>query len=222
MNKYPLGRLVEFDERSRSFPIRALLGEPRKLRSYTWRCLANLDQKSEGACVGFSIAHELIARPSEVKDITNVHARAIYKRAQMLDEWPGENYEGTSVLGGMKALQQLYPEAIKEYRWGFTLQDVLETIAYRGPIVLGVNWYNNMFAPDDKGFIHASGRLAGGHAILAKGINAKKKYITLHNSWGESWGINGSCYLSFDDLKLLLRNEGEACIPVIRSRFKIQ
>ena len=42
----PLGRLVQFDERSREYPIRTLLAaEPKKLKSYTWRCKQVLDQR---------------------------------------------------------------------------------------------------------------------------------------------------------------------------------
>ena len=100
MKTIKFGRLVEFDERSRKFPIRALIPKEVKPRSYTWRCSTCLDQGSLPACVGFAVSHEAAARPVEVPGITNDIARQIYYRAQKLDDIPGEDYEGSSVLGG--------------------------------------------------------------------------------------------------------------------------
>lgn len=204
------------DKRSRKFPIRELLGAPRKLRSYTWACDTFLDQGREGACVGFAWAHELAAKPFIIKNVTNKTGHDIYKAAQKLDQWPGENYEGTSVLAGAKAVKNLH--AIEEYRWAFGLDDVLQTLAYYGPVVLGVNWFEGMYSPDTHGFIHVTGRKVGGHAILARGINVKEKYIRLHNSWGKKWGMDGDCFLSFDDLGVLLKQRGEACIITKRKK----
>ena len=77
-----LDRIKFFDDRSRGFPIRALVG-PKELRSYTWRCDIFLDQGNEGACVGFGVSYELAARPSEVPDMDNQFAREkIYWEAQ--------------------------------------------------------------------------------------------------------------------------------------------
>ena len=214
--EYKLGRIPEFDNRSRGFPIRALLGAPRPPRSYTWNCYAQLDQDGVGACVGFSWAAELAARPVIIKNVTNAIGMSIYKRAQQLDEWPGEDYEGSSVLGGAKAVSEY--GFLDEYRWGFSLSDALEAISYHGPAVLGINWYSGMFSPGPAGIIKPTGAIAGGHAILANGISAKKQLVRLHNSWGTDWGINGDAFLSFEDLGTLLKEEGECCIPVRRNR----
>ena len=53
-----LDRIKYFDKRSRGYPIRRMVAR-KKMRSYTWRCNVHLDQGSEGACVGFGVAHEL-------------------------------------------------------------------------------------------------------------------------------------------------------------------
>lgn len=211
------GRLVQFDERSRGYPIRSILrGEPRKPRSYTWRVPVHLDQKSEGACVGFAWSHELAARPVEVEGITDSSARRVYKKAQTLDQWAGENYEGTSVLAGAKAVQALYPGKMLEYRWAFDLNDVLRTVSYFGPVVLGINWYEGMSRPDVDGWVWATGSIQGGHAILCHGVNVKEKSVKLWNSWGPQWGVNGGCKLSWEHLQHLLEQDGEACVPVKR------
>lgn len=218
-HEYPLGRLEQFDDRSKQFPIRPMLPTGLPPRSYNWRCCVNLDQKREGACVGFAWAHELAARPAEIDGVVDNIGRTIYKKAQVLDEWPGENYEGTSVLAGVKAVQTLYPGAINEYRWAFGIDDVLQTLSYHGPVVLGVKWYSGMYTPDADGMIKVTGDLVGGHAILARGINVKQRKVRLHNSWGASWGKSGCAFLSFDDLALLLKRKGEACVPVHRNKI---
>jgi hypothetical protein len=216
-SKVKFGRRVEFDERSRGYPVRTLLrGEPRKPRSYTWRVPVHLDQKAEGACVGFAWSHELAARPVEVGGITDATARKVYWAAQKLDPWPGEEYEGTSVLAGAKAVQALHPGKMLEYRWAFDLNDVLRTVSYFGPVVLGIPWYESMSTPNAGGWVYPLNHVAGGHAILCHGVNVKEKSVKLWNSWGPQWGINGGCKMTWADLEFLLNQDGEACVPVKR------
>src|SRR5688572_4651035 len=116
-----LGRLPEFDNRSYAYPIRTLL-PTKQPRSYTWRVGVNLDQGNEGACVGFGWAHELAARPVVVPAITNQLGLDLYREAQVLDQWPGEDYDGTSVIAGAKAVQRR--GHLTEYRWAFTEPDL--------------------------------------------------------------------------------------------------
>ena len=209
-----LDRVIYFDPVSRKFPIRQLIGD-KPLRSYTWALEPRLDQKAEGACVGFAWAHELAARPKLIPSIINGTARWIYKEAQTIDEWAGEAYEGTSVLAGAKTVQKA--GSIGEYRWGFGIQDVLLAVGYAGPGVAGLNWYEGMYNTDSKGFIHPTGQWVGGHAIVIRGVSVKGKYVLLTNSWGSDWGVQGNCKLSFDDLDRLLKEQGEFCIPTGRS-----
>lgn len=211
-----LDRLIQFDERSRGFSIRpqVALKTP---RSYTWRCTPNFDQGREGACVAFALGHELAARPSEVKGITRSNLISkVYWEAQRNDPWAGGSYpgavpfyEGTSVLAGVKALHHL--GAFEEYRWAFGLNDLVLGVGYNGPAVIGVNWYQGMHNTDPStGYIRALGEVAGGHAVLVRGVNIKESRFTIRNSWGEDWGTGGDAYISFSDMEKLLYEYGEA------------
>ncbi len=214
--KRKFGRLIKFDERSRNYPIRNLISAVAKPRSYTWSCGIVLDQGSESACTGFAVSQEAAARPVEIFGITNKIAQEVYYRARQLDEWPGENYEGSSVLAAIKV--GVERRWYKEYRWAFSEGDLCLAVGYKGPAVLGINWHEGMSEPDKKGIIHAVGLVQGGHAILCNGYNVKTGLYRLHNSWGSDWGINGECFMSSMDMVKLLNTNGEACIPVIRSK----
>lgn len=213
-NMRKFGRLVQFDERSRKFPIRALIADNIVPRSYTWSCNFWLDQGQTPACTGFSVAHEAAARPVIVPNMTNKIAQEVYRRAQQLDEWEGEDYEGSSVIAAIKAGKER--GWYKEYRWAFSEEDLFISVGHHGPAVLGINWYEGMGNTGADGFVQVSGEVLGGHAILCNGVNVKKNRYHLHNSWGISWGINGGCFVTRADMKRLLREEGEACIPVMR------
>ena len=69
-----------------------------------------LDQKAEGSCTGFGLAcviHYLLWRRKiqrrDQNPITPVSTRMLYHLARFYDEWPGEDYEGSSCRGALKA-----------------------------------------------------------------------------------------------------------------------
>jgi hypothetical protein len=214
-----LDRLVSFDERSRAFPIRELLGVARP-RSYTWGVPGGvgqvLDQGREGACVGFAWAAEHAARPRPVAT-ANADAFEVYRAAQRIDEWPGEQYSGTSVLAGAKVAKER--GWLREYRWAFGLDDALAAISRHGPVVLGIPWHDSMYRPtvnNGKATITVAGSVVGGHAIVARGVSVKRREVMLRNSWGPSYGVSGDAWISWDNLGRLLAEGGEVCVPVIR------
>lgn len=218
-----------FDERSRNFAISDVITERPKRRNKQWRSGEILDQGREGACVGFGWTAEALATPIPV-DITkmkadvprtgNEFAANLYHIAKTLDDTPGEDYDGTSVLAGAKTMQQL--GLIKEYRWAFDIEDVIDAILTKGPVVLGIYWYDSMYkAPE--GILSVSGKIVGGHCITAVGFKTAassstgEDTIILQNSWGADWGINGLAEIRVSELTELLKNDGEACVPSRRS-----
>jgi hypothetical protein len=225
-----------FDERSRDFPIRATIGDKVSREKKFWRAhVTRLNQGREGACVGYAWAQELMARPNEVAGrgpnptVDGVSARdfarRLYHRAQRLDRWEGEAYSGTSVLAGAKATQQ--SGYISGYRWAFGIDDVIDALVAHGPIVVGVNWYQNMYRTRPSGLVEVGGRKVGGHAILLTGYHPKirlmregyhKRFevVKWRNSWGWGYGRRGDGYIKVEDLAALLDERGEACVPVGR------
>jgi Papain family cysteine protease len=217
-----------FDPESKEFPIRTAV--PNQIRrNKLWRTGPILDQGREGACVGFGWTAEALSTPVAV-DLSRLKADApedptafahrIYKRAQQLDGWAGENYSGTSVLAGAKAMREM--GLIKEFRWAFNIADVIDGIIHKGPVVLGIPWHMGMYdAPD--GVLRLSGENVGGHCITAVGYKVSSEKlngedgIILQNSWGTDWGINGLAIIRTSELAGLLDNYGEACVPSRRS-----
>ena len=217
-----------FDERSKSFPVRGMLRKAPKRVNTLWLTGPILDQGKEGACVGFGWAAKVLADPFAVdlgKLTTRVKvprtpapfARKIYAEAKKVDEYPGEDYEGTSVLAGAKVLQSY--GVVKAYSWAFSVDEVIDGIISTGPVVLGINWYDGMYeAPN--GVLTVSGPQVGGHCILAVGYNVSSKKaggeatVILQNSWGRGWGVNGLAEIKVSELARLLNEQGEACLPL--------
>jgi hypothetical protein len=235
-----LDRIYMQDLRSLNFLVAARpeVGLIKKPRSYTWLLQQWLDQGAEGACVGFGYAHDLAARPAVVVGITDDYARmSLYYRFQREDPWPGgaypgasPRYDGTAVLAGAKVCTDM--GYYSGYDWALNASEVAQGIAYTGPAVLGLTWHEGMWDADSNGFIHPTGKVIGGHCICAvavkivwkswhsrmfsqnwENVDMERSYITLHNSWGKSWGTNGRVKLSLAELDLLMKDNGEACFP---------
>lgn len=215
------------DPQSKNYPIRTIFGPKGIVPVKTmWDEGIVLDQGSEGACVGFAWTGELLAQPAAPKEQPSFHyannlAIAFYNDAKRVDQWPGENYEGTSVLAGAKIMKER--GLIGEYRWCFSINDVRDAVITEGPVVIGIPWYNGMYDTDQNGIVRISGDLVGGHAILLTGYdpamrigNSVDEYFRWRNSWGEDYGVDGSGWIRRKDLEKLLLQNGEACVPMQR------
>lgn len=216
MSNYGLGRRAAPDQRDEEYPVRPLLAAVEvKPYGYYFGSMF-LDQGDTPMCVEYSWHHWLqTGRIRPKQDWPYWPYGEVYHAAQKVDEWYGEDYDGTSVRAGAKVLQA--KGFIKEYRWAFTLEEVIDTVTRVGPVVMGTNWYSDMFYPDHRGRIKVGGSMAGGHAWLIDGANRKQGLIRAKNSWGRKWGVQGRFWLPFEDLERLINEQGEACIAVENS-----
>lgn len=215
-----LDRIAHFDERSRQYPVRALLSGDIRRTKRVWKVRAvPLDQGREGACVGFGWSAELASTPI-IRPVDNQYALDLYRRAQAEDRAMGHNYpEGASVLAGAKACAR--SGLVTAYHWAFGVEDVIAALVRKGPVVLGINWYEGMYRtrvlPEGAHLVEVGGELAGGHCIVANGYlpayAGLGEVVVLTNSWGAAWGDRtGSALLRRVDLERLLREDGEACV----------
>lgn len=222
------------DERSLDYPVRDLFGDARpSWCRRMWRAhRQRLDQGAEGACVGFGWTAELQAEPTGCGGSTGRIGRypaqqfagVLYHQAQQVDDWPGESYEGTSVLAAAKALHD--DGYIGGYRWAFTIDDVIDAVISIGPVVVGIPWFESMDTPRPSALIEVSGRILGGHCVTIIGFDPELRLpgegrdsfeaLRFRNSWGSDYGDMGEAYVRAEDLERLLwgRYGSEACIPV--------
>lgn len=210
--------------RQQKFSIAELVGDLTP-RSYTWAVGEVLDQGQDGACVGHAFAHEALAKPVVVQFPHTIplsyrmltaqeFAFWAYEWAKDNDEWTGDQYSGTSVAAGAKCMKHV--NMMPEYRWTHSADELAVAVSRKGPCVIGVDWYTNMMRPDRAGYLHATGQVEGGHAILVNGYSLRMRAFRVHNSWSRSWGREGEALISHDDMAMLFNSGGEGCLPVRR------
>ena len=99
------------------------------------------DQGNEGACVGFGIS-----RLASQLNRRTYDGFWLYHEAKKVDEWPGEDYDGTSVRAGLDILRKVghrvlengveappaLSEGIRANRWARSVDDVLAVLGYDG------------------------------------------------------------------------------------------
>jgi hypothetical protein len=215
--------------------LRRLVGPTTALppRTYKYWSMSKykLNQGSLPHCVAYAWLHLLLDSPVTYTDtikkqgiteaIIKAGATSLYDAAQKVDEWPGEDYDGTSVAAGAKVLienisPRLGATLVKSVSWGLSLTGILDALLFQGPVVFGSNWYESMFTPDASGLVTISGAVAGGHAYLLNGINMTTRRVRFKNSWGADWGKGGLGYMGFDTLERLLNEQGEAALVIER------
>jgi hypothetical protein len=215
-----LGRHIHHDSESLRYPYRRTTDQ---LRSVRWpRRIPVLDQGNLGSCTGNAGIGCLGTDPffltvsvaDQYHEFDEPDAVDLYSAATVADGYPGQyppedtGSDGLSVAKVLKAAGE-----IAGYRHALTLADALAALMV-GPVITGVNWYEDMFNPDSEGLVSTTGALAGGHEFVVDEYDAAKNWVGCTNSWGSSWGLDGRFYLRAADWGSLLGKQGDVTVFV--------
>jgi hypothetical protein len=222
------------DPASLAFGVRARLSAPAPLVDKTWQHGPILDQGTApplslhdaSGCTGhaavnaanvLALAHLPASAPIHAEDLYgHEDAMRAYDRAQELDDVPGQDYPGTSVLAAMKAGQEF--GWWSSYSWAFGTRDVAQALLQVGPVVIGIPWLSGMTTPSPDGIITVGGEDQGGHCLCLFALRMSLAgragpWFGALQTWGESVGDHGVIWFHHKDMARLLHAVGEAAIP---------
>jgi hypothetical protein len=187
-----------------------------------------LDQGREGACTGFGLAtvvNYLLRTRIAKHDTDEVSARMLYIMAKRYDEWPGEEYEGSSARGAMKGWHKhgvCAKRLWKDNNKSLDLDAAIASEALNRPLgayfrvnhkdIVGmhaaITEVGVLYAtatvhqgwmdvePGDEE-IRYSPTALGGHAFALVAYDREGFWI--QNSWGPKWGSRGLVRLGYAD-----------------------
>lgn len=205
--KITFGRDRIADPRDRDYLFTKKRTQVKKRIWQSWRWHGN--QEDTPQCCGYGAAHLLDASPHrQFLDPTG-----IYLNAQFWDEWEGTDYDGTSVRGVAKFLQSI--GYFDSYLWAFNGGLATNHVLNKGPVLIGVDWYEGMMDTDSNGFVHAEGEIVGGHCVCVTAACTLRgeEWIKFKQSWGKDWGLGGYGYMTSKLFNQLIEQDGEACAP---------
>jgi hypothetical protein len=214
-----LGRHVEHDPRSAAHAYEAVVSATEPLRDADWpRRSPILYQGNLGSCTGNAEAG-WIATDNDHRagsaDVDETLAVSLYERATELDPWPGA-YPPDDTGSSGNAVAKAAREAgeCAGWRWAFSLTGLLRGLNHGG-VLIGIPWLYSMDdpAPDGLLTVDFSSGVRGGHELLLRQSDRKGKAVGGDNSWGSSWGYQGSFRLRDADLAALLAHQGDCTIP---------
>lgn len=235
MADFPLGRFEPTDfKHIDKYPLRMrrapFTGVAERLLPLPHHYRRKQNQGSEGACVGFSQTwQQLIYNVGE----GFLDGFWLYEQAKKIDEWQGEDYDGTSLRAGFDVLRtvghlrkdrrfkSLTPQVsygIVENRWATTVDEIRAAIMAGDPVNMGTNWYSGFDEPEKRGrefWVSASnvGYLRGGHAWTIYGASDRRQAFKMVNSWGMDYPL---VWFPYDLVGRLLNEYGEAGIVTDR------
>jgi hypothetical protein len=205
------GLLFSHDERDKQYLMFANKPQINDTIRQSWKIGNILNQGSTSQCVGYSWSQFMQSSPFLDLNLPQITPQEIYSKAQKIDEWDGEEPDsyGTSIRAGAKILKEL--GLIKDYVWGYSVEDIAKFIYENGPVVVGSNWYSSMSNPDQNGFARPIATYEGGHAWLIYGVDCQWETFFGVNSWGTQYGKNGRFFVKFSDMEKLLLSGAQAC-----------
>lgn len=182
-----------------------------------------LDQGFEGACTGFALAGAINLLKQRGESTERVSARMLYEMAKRHDEWPGEDYDGSSLRGAIKGWGNMGVCSEDKWKYRATSRGTLTIVRAEDARRNTIGAYYRIrprisdfhAALNETGVITASARVHkgwdapkngkisflktpdGGHAFVIVGYDSEGFWV--QNSWGPTWGNKGVALWSYED-----------------------
>lgn len=205
--------------------------QERPLAAYLKAKVPILDQGQEGACTGFglaAVAHYLLRTRKVRADKRDISPRMLYEMARRYDEWPGEDYDGSSCRGAMKGWHKhgvcaagMWPHVPGSGVGVLTDQRAKDALDRPLGAYFRVN-HKDLVAMHaalaETGILYASAtvhagwndvgadgliRYTGSESVLGGHAFAIVAFdargFWIQNSWGPAWGKGGFCHVGYDD-----------------------
>jgi hypothetical protein len=218
-----LGRNIRHDPRSWAYAFGAV-ADVRTLTSVRHQSqIPTLDQGKLGSCTGNAATKCLSYQPfwseSDVQGVIGSDALAdeqyavgVYSDATKIDSYPGEYPPSDTGSDGLSVATVLKNRGlISGYQHAFSLEALLTALAQQ-PVIVGTEWHQDMFDPAPDGRQRITGAVAGGHEYCLDELDVENQRVWMQNSWGDSWGVSGRAYFSWDDMRTLLGASGDCTI----------
>jgi hypothetical protein len=200
----------------------------RELKAYREAGVPILDQGEEGACTGFglaTVAHYLLLTRKDSRDRAAVSPFMLYDMARRYDEWAGEDYEGSSCRGAIKGWykhgvckrelwrssstkikalsQNVVADAAARPLGAYFRVNHKDLVAMHAAITETKILYASATVHTGWEKVKSNGKVRfetkplGGHAFAIVGYD--KEGFWIQNSWGEDWGHDGFCHITYQD-----------------------
>ena len=185
--------------------------------------LTILDQGQEGACTGFGLAAVVNLLLKEQRQEGPVSPRMLYEMARLHDEWPGEEYDGSSCRGVIKGWFHMgvcasdlwrydanrpghltiarAKDARKRtvgayYRIRKSIVDMHAAINEAGAVLCSAKVHDG-WSHARGGKIKFKSTELGAHAFAVVGYTSEG--FLVQNSWGAEWGKGGVALWTYED-----------------------
>ncbi len=198
-----------------------------KLETYRKWKVPVLDQGTEGACTGYglaTVANYLLRCRTAGAKAEKVSPAMLYHLAKRYDEWPGEDYDGSSARGAMKGWhkhgvcthERWKPGDISKALTKERVSDAVErplgayyrvnhkdlvamhsAMAEVGVLFATCVTHSGWDTVQADGIIPFSNKQEGGHAFAIVAYDRNGFWI--QNSWGAGWGKKGFGLITYDD-----------------------
>lgn len=165
-----------------------------------------LDQGWAGACTGFALAAVINFLLAKRGKQYGVSPRMLYELARRYDEWPGEDYEGSSARGAMKAWvkhRQVRDMHAALHETGILYATLMVHDGWSDPGPAKVKVECQVAGKKKRlslPVISRKGRADGGHAVAIVGYT--EQGFIIQNTWGPDWGAGGFALLPYEDYLL--------------------